>query len=446
MKSRILRRAGALLLALTLACSLLVIPAAADTPVSSISLNVADCHFSAIGQTYQLSATIQPQDATNQALEWSSDNPPVATVSSTGLITSIAPGSATITVRAQDGSGVQASCTVHVLDSTSTPPAVTGVTVSPKTVSVAAGGSTNLSASVQPDDADQSVRWSVSPRSSPVTVSSSGSVSVPSNTPAGTVTIRATSDADTSKSDTCTLTVTASSVTPPSSSISLTLDRTSLSLAPGESATLASEVTGSTNQYVTWRSENDALVQVNTNGKVTVSPNAPVGRTVTITAVAAADPRATAFCVVSIVEARPPKVTNVAITSPGTDDFKFVDPGKTFQLKATVTPSDALEEDKTITWTSSDTSVATVSQDGTVKGVSPGPAVIRAQAGGSDGPTAVREIEVSGLLLSYVKKSTSGGKGETVKLSESSVVDIYQYRDISVIPDAYGNAKYKTIN
>lgn len=32
MKSRILRRAGALLLALTLACSLLVIPAAADTP------------------------------------------------------------------------------------------------------------------------------------------------------------------------------------------------------------------------------------------------------------------------------------------------------------------------------------------------------------------------------------------------------------------------------
>ena len=339
MKSRILRRAGALLLALTLACSLLVIPAAADTPVSSISLNVADCHFSAIGQTYQLSATIQPQDATNQALEWSSDNPPVATVSSTGLITSIAPGSATITVRAQDGSGVQASCTVHVLDSTSTPPAVTGVTVSPKTVSVAAGGSTNLSASVQPDDADQSVRWSVSPRSSPVTVSSSGSVSVPSNTPAGTVTIRATSDADTSKSDTCTLTVTASSVTPPSSSISLTLDRTSLSLAPGESATLASEVTGSTNQYVTWRSENDALVQVNTNGKVTVSPNAPVGRTVTITAVAAADPRATAFCVVSIVEARPPKVTNVAITSPGTDDFKFVDPGKTFQLKATVTVS-----------------------------------------------------------------------------------------------------------
>ena len=446
MKSRILRRAGALLLALTLACSLLVIPAAADTPVSSISLNVADYHFSAIGQTYQLSATIQPQDATNQALEQSSDNPPVATVSNTGLITSIAPGSATITVRAQGGSGVQASCTVDVPDSTSTPPAVTGVTVTPPTASVAAGGSTNLSASVQPNGADQSVRWSVSPSSSPVTVSSSGFVSVPSGTPAGTVTIRATSDADNTKSGTCTLTVTASSVTPPSSSISLTLDRTSLSLAPGESATLASEVTGSTNQYVTWRSENDALVQVNTNGKVTVSPNAPVGRTVTITAVAAADPRATAFCVVSIVEARPPKVTNVAITSPGTDDFKFVDPGKTFQLKATVTPSDALEEDKTITWTSSDTSVATVSQDGTVKGVSPGPAVIRAQAGGSDGPTAVREIEVSGLLLSYVKKSTSGGKGETVKLSESSVVDIYQYRDISVIPDAYGNAKYKTIN
>ena len=447
MKFRFLRRAGALLLVLTLVCSLLTVPAAA-ADLTAIKLSATQLTLEVGGSSQTLTATAEPADAVlPPSINWNTTNPAVATVNN-GTVTPIGAGETEITATAPgasaDGSDLVSNiCKVTV--NAPAPPVVTGVTVTPDKVNVTAGNSTTLTASVQPSGATQTVTWSVSPSSSPVTVSN-GVVSVPANTPAGNVSIIATSTADNTKFGTCTLTVTASSVTPPSSGVKLTLDRTSLSLAPGESATLDPEVTGSTNQYVTWISENDSLVTVDVNGKVSAASTAPVGRSVTITAVAAADPRATAFCVVSIVEARPPKVSNVAITSPSTNDFKFVDPGKTFQLKATVTPSDAVEEDKTITWTSSDTSVATVSQDGTVKGVSPGTAVIRAQAGGSDGPTAVREVEVSGLLLTYVKKSVSGGKGESVKLTENSVVDIFQYRDISVIPDAYGNAKYKTIN
>lgn len=444
MKSRFLRRAGALLLALALACSLLAVPAAAS-PATSMSLQPDKLALEVGGGTSTLTLVPDPADADlPAALTWSSSNPGAATVDQDGKVTPVAEGSTTITVTATDGSGLSATATVEVTAPAS--PTVTGVTVSPNTASVAAGSSTKLSASVQPSGVNQSVKWSVEPSSSPVTVSG-GTVSVPSSTPAGSVTIRATSVEDPSKSGTCTLTITPSTpVTPPSSNISLTLDRTSLSLAPGESATLDPEVKGTTNRYVTWESEKNSVVTVTTNGKVTASKNASPGQTVTITAYAAADPRATAFCVVSIVEPRAPQVTGVSITNPMTNEFKFLDPGKTFQLNASVTPSDALEEDKTVTWSSSDSSVATVSQDGTVKGVSPGSAVIRAQAGGSDGPTAIREIEVSGLLLSYVKKSTSGSKGETIQLREDSVVDIFQYRDISVIPDAYGNAKSKTIN
>ncbi|PQJ15199.1 Ig-like domain-containing protein, partial [Aureicoccus marinus] len=51
----------------------------------------------------QLTASVQPADATNQQLSWSSDNTAVATVDSNGLVSAISPGVATITVTTTDG-------------------------------------------------------------------------------------------------------------------------------------------------------------------------------------------------------------------------------------------------------------------------------------------------------------------------------------------------------
>ncbi|GAB6395462.1 MAG: T9SS C-terminal target domain-containing protein [Bacteroidales bacterium] len=63
--------------------------------------------------TSQLMATIAPADATNKAVNWSSSNTGIATVSNSGLVTAVAAGSATITVTTEDGSKT-ATCTVTV--------------------------------------------------------------------------------------------------------------------------------------------------------------------------------------------------------------------------------------------------------------------------------------------------------------------------------------------
>lgn len=71
-----------------------------------------------VGSTVQLNATVEPSDATNQNITWSSGNPSVATVDESGLVTGLAAGSVTITATTQDGSRT-ASCSAIVTESTS---------------------------------------------------------------------------------------------------------------------------------------------------------------------------------------------------------------------------------------------------------------------------------------------------------------------------------------
>ena len=64
-------------------------------------------------ETYTLSATVMPNDATDKSVTWSSSNVNVATVDSNGVVRSVASGSATITVTTVDG-GFTAQCSVSV--------------------------------------------------------------------------------------------------------------------------------------------------------------------------------------------------------------------------------------------------------------------------------------------------------------------------------------------
>jgi uncharacterized protein YjdB len=56
-----------------------------------------------VGATQQLTATVAPSNATNKNVTWSSSNSGVASVNTSGLVTGVAVGSATITVTTQDG-------------------------------------------------------------------------------------------------------------------------------------------------------------------------------------------------------------------------------------------------------------------------------------------------------------------------------------------------------
>jgi hypothetical protein len=84
-----------------------------DLLVASITLSQSSATLTE-GETLTLTATVTPDDAANQSITWSSNNPSVATVDNAGKVTAIAPGTATITVTANDGSGVSAQCEVTV--------------------------------------------------------------------------------------------------------------------------------------------------------------------------------------------------------------------------------------------------------------------------------------------------------------------------------------------
>ena len=127
-----------------------------EVPVSSISLSQSLAEM-IIGETLQLTATISPSDATEQAIAWTSSNQSVATVSNSGLVTALSEGSSIITASAGGKSTV---CNVSVSKGYV---AVTSITLNKTELSLKKGQTETLVAIVSPDDATEpTVTWSSS--------------------------------------------------------------------------------------------------------------------------------------------------------------------------------------------------------------------------------------------------------------------------------------------
>ncbi len=106
-----------------------------------------------LGATLQLSAIIAP-DLASQEVTWSVDNEAVATIDATGKLTPVAPGEVVVTATAK-GTEIKGQLTVTI-----TKPAAESVALTGEN-SVEAGSTLQLSASVTPALADQSIVWSV---------------------------------------------------------------------------------------------------------------------------------------------------------------------------------------------------------------------------------------------------------------------------------------------
>lgn len=84
-------------------------------PVSGVSISTSESSIN-VGNTLQLEATVSPSNATNKNVTWSSSNPEIATVDeTTGLVTGVAIGTATIIATSVDG-GKTATTRVEVVD------------------------------------------------------------------------------------------------------------------------------------------------------------------------------------------------------------------------------------------------------------------------------------------------------------------------------------------
>ena len=173
-------------------------------PVQSVSLDQSQIDLE-VGQTTLLTATITPLDATNKSVTWTSSNTSIATVSSSGVVTAKATGQAIITVKTNDG-GKKATCSVRVSAATV---AVTGVRLNKTFLSMNAGDTQTLTATVTPSNAtNKTVTWSSS-NTSIATVSSSGVVTA-KVTGQATITVKTDDGGFTA---TCSVTVSASPYT-----------------------------------------------------------------------------------------------------------------------------------------------------------------------------------------------------------------------------------------
>ncbi|MFA6580236.1 MAG: Ig-like domain-containing protein, partial [Paludibacter sp.] len=121
------------------------------------------------GSTQQLSAIVSPSNATNKNVSWISNNTSIATVDANGLVTGVAAGTATITVRTIDGDFTATSAvTIRV--------PVTGVSVNPSAVSINAGTTKQLTITLSPFNAtNRMLSWG-SNKTSVATVNGSGAV------------------------------------------------------------------------------------------------------------------------------------------------------------------------------------------------------------------------------------------------------------------------------
>ena len=136
----------------------------------------------------------------------------------------------------------------------------------------------------------------------------------------------------------------------------LTLNKTSVTLFAGESETLAASAFP-LDTKVQWSSSSPAIASVDQNGKVTGLDNGT-----TIITVASADGTKTARCEVTVIV----PVTGVSLDRTSAEIIK----GDSMTLTATVAPSNAMN--KNVIWTSSDPSVATVSQSGVITAIKAG--------------------------------------------------------------------------
>ena len=331
-----------------------------------------------VKQTVQLKVT-----GTKKKVTWSTSNKKVATVSKKGKVTAQKKGSATITAKVGNK---KYTCKVTVKNPT----------ISNKKITLNEGKTKQLSLK----NATGKITWSSSDKKV-ATVTKKGLVK---GVKAGTATITAKNNGVTL---TCKVTVKSTTV----AVTGVSLDKTKADLTEGESVTLKATVApaNATDKTVSWSSSDASVAAVDANGKVT----AKKAGTATITATTKSGGKK-ATCTVNV------KAKTVAVTGISLDKTQAgMEVGDTLTLQATVTPANAT--DKTVTWSSSDASVAAVDANGKVTAKKAGTATVTAttKSGGKKATCTItvkeKVVPVTGVSLDQASAELKAGGQITLK-------------------------------
>ena len=323
-----------------------------------------------------------PSNATDKTITWSSSNTKIAKVNN-GRVTGVSAGTATIKAKTKNGKTASAKVTVtkKVIQPTS-------ISLNANAITIGEGKSTTLVATVLPSNAtDKNVKWTSSDTS--IATVTNGRVT---GKKAGSTYVSATTSNGIKAIARVTVTKTSVPVT------GISLNKTKVSLVEGSSATLVATIkpSNATDKSIIWTSSNTNIATVS-NGVVM----AKKAGTATITAKTSNNKKATATITVTKKTVVPTSITLNASSGSLRSTYSRT-------LTATVLPSNA--DDKTVTWSSSDTKVATVNSKGKITAKKAGTATITAKT--VNGKKATYKITVKSVRIAMIGNSkTHTGNG-----------------------------------
>ena len=359
------------------------------TPVKSITLTETNVTKN-VGSSYQVVASVLPTNATNKKLTYTSSDASLATVDANGKVSLLKAGVVKVTAATTDGSALKATVTITIV----TP--VKSITLNDTSITKNVGSSYQVVASVLPSDATNKKLTYSSSNSSLATVDANGKVSL---LKAGVVIITAAATDGSGVKATVTITI----VTPVTT---ITLAETSVTKNVETSYQIVATVLPSdaTNKRLLYTSTDTSLATVNSSGMVSLLKAGTV--TINVATTDGSGLKAT----VTITIVTPVETITLADTSV-TQDL-----GTNYQIVATVLPSDATN--KKLSYTSTDTSLATVDSNGMVSLLQAGTVTINATATDGSGVTETCTININDPYVGYNLKWEDNFNGTSLNTAD----------------------------
>ena len=359
--------------------------------------------------------TVKPVPAAATLPTWTataSNSNTVVSISG-GTVKAESVGTSIITVKTNDGkySGtIQVTVVQKVGVITVTPSSSAPLTV---------GDTLTFTATVSPENANQSVEWSCSPATAATLTPNGNKVTVKFDYPYDQVTITAKAKDGSNVTGSATI-----KVLPKVESVSL--DKTELNMTVGSTASLkATVLPEKATQKLKYESSKGSVATVNGDGVVT----AVAAGTTVITATSTDGTNKSASCTVTVGEVSNVPVTGVKVSPPEVT----LDVGGSQQLEWTVEPSNATN--KKLIFKSSDDSVATVSNTGYITAVKNGNAVITVTSDDNNTIYAFCKVKVGKPVpvasVSVTPEETKLKVGATCQLNVSVLPSNADNRSVS---------------
>lgn len=347
------------------------------------------------GDTKTIKVSINPSAASNKRVKYSSEDSNVVSVNSSGLVTAKKSGKTKITITSLSNKNIKAEVLVTVKAKVIE---ISGISLNTSSKTLIEGDTFNLAVTYVPQDAtNKSVTWSSS-NATVASVDSNGKVTAKKN---GSATITAT----TQNGKTATAKITVNKKTVDVTSVKI--NSNVYSVYEGDTIILSATVSpdNATNKKITWSSNDTSVATVDSNGVVTAKKSGSVK----ITAKSSSNTNISDSKTITV------NVKTIPVTKLTTDTTsKTLKYNKTYQWNVTVVPDNATN--KQITYSSSDTSVATVDSTGKITSKSKnGTATITAKSVDNNDKKATIKITVyedkplnveSGLISTYFQSDS----------------------------------------